>query len=322
MLNLWGNQKFSAGTIVANESYDIEGNGHLYAIQEAFDDVAEVETMFANVEAHAVDAVVAGGVAALESFSATPVVENMFKNIWDKIIASLKSLWEKIKGVWKSARQYFDAMFMSAKNFATKYEDALGNIDLSKFKYEMFEYTINVSELSGLFGKISGFADVKLDGKKNKADTRSVTRDCMNAIVSGATNSDAFERGLFKKLRNGKDSKREISPNVSDFIKHLKDDEGKDLVKTAESETDELIKEALETIEDARKKTEEVPENETAEKKTERLNNIENGKLKYKYTVEAKSIIVKVFNAYKQAMTERDSAYKSCISAALHYKPE
>jgi hypothetical protein len=47
MLNLWGNQKISANTIVANESYDIEGNGHLYAIQEAFDDVAEVETKFA-----------------------------------------------------------------------------------------------------------------------------------------------------------------------------------------------------------------------------------------------------------------------------------
>ena len=313
-------RRIDATTIVANESYDVEIGGGFIAIQEAYDDIIDIEDLMCAAEAACVDAYVSEGSSV--NFAGIPVVENALKNIWDKIVSALKSLWEKLKGYFKTAVQYFDQMFLSAKKFAEKYEDAIGNIDLHEFKYEMFEYTINVSELNGLFGKIKGFANVKLDGKKNKADTRSVTRDCMNAIVSGASNSDAFDRGLFKKLRNGKDTKREISPNVSDFIKHLKDDESKDLVKTAESETDELIKEALETIEDARKKTEEVPENETAENKTKRINNIENGKLKYKYTVEAKSIIVKVFNAYKQAMTERDSAYKACISAALHYKPE
>lgn len=210
-------------------------------------------------------------------------------------------------------------MFLSAKNFAEKYENELGNIDLHGFKYEMFEYTIEPRDMGRVCDKVADHFNIPLDGTRQKDEVREFLRKCYTAI-NGTSNSEAFERALYKSLRNNKDTKREITPDVSGYIKTLKDSDHKDLVKEGESALDEGFKEAIELIEDERKKYEAGQDGESDEEKSKRINNIANAKLIQRHIVEGKNLIMKVFNAYKSAISERDSAYKSCIAAALHYK--
>lgn len=310
-------KRIDATTIVANESYDIEIGGGFIAIQEAYDDIIDIENVMCAAEAACVDAYVSEGAGV--NFAGIPVVENALKNIWDKIVSALKSLWEKLKGYFKTALKYFDAMFLSAKNFAEKYENELRNIDLHGFKHEMFEYTIDFNDMGKMCDKVSAYFEVPLDGTRHKDDLREVLRKSYTAI-NGTSNSEAFERAIYKSLRNNKDTKREITPDVSSYIKTLKDSDHKELVKEAESVLDETIKEAMEEIEDQRKEYEAGQDGESDDEKSKRINNIANAKLIHRYAVESKNLIMKVFNAYKSALSERDSAYKSCIAAALHYK--
>ena len=310
-------KRIDATTIVANESYDIEIGGGFIAVQEAYDDIIDIENVMCAAEAACVDAYVSEGAGV--NFAGIPVVENALKNIWDKIVSALKSLWEKLKGYFKTAVKYFDAMFLSAKNFAKKYEDELGNTDLHGFKYEMFEYTINPNDLKSMYGKITSHLDVERNGMKQNEELREVVRKCY-ASINGASNSEAFERALYKGLRNNKDTKREITPDVSGYIRTLKDSEHKELIKEAESVLDEAFKEAIELVEDQRKEYEAGQDGESDDEKSKRINNIANAKLIQRYIVECKNLVMKAFNAYKSAVSERDSAYKSCIAAALQYK--
>lgn len=147
----WMRTPVAESTAITPENYSFEGDGHLLAFQEAFEELAEVDEAMAMVNAKGVDAYAeawekGGQTAAMEaatSFANGAVMEGFLGDAKDKLVSLLKKLKEKLKAFFHSARQYFDKFFKNAQEFAEKYEDEINDkmSDLSDFKYEMFDYS-------------------------------------------------------------------------------------------------------------------------------------------------------------------------------------
>lgn len=147
------------GTGINYRDYTFEGDGHLYAFQEAFHDLAEVDGLFAAMNCRGVNAYAKGyhdgGLTvareSAERFMNEIVTEGFFGNVKERLIKLLKTLKEKIKSFFHSAIQYFDAFFKDGAEFAEKYEDELRDKNLDGFKYQMFTY----KQLNGKLGDCS-----------------------------------------------------------------------------------------------------------------------------------------------------------------------
>ena len=147
------------GGSVNYRDYTFEGDGHLYAFQEAFHDLSEVDGMFATMNCQGVNAYAKGyhngGLTvareSADAFMKNVVMEGFFGDVKDRLIKLLKTLKEKIKAFFHSAVQYFDAFFKDGAAFAEKYEDELNKKDLSGFKYQMYTY----KQLNGKLGDCS-----------------------------------------------------------------------------------------------------------------------------------------------------------------------
>jgi hypothetical protein len=132
--------------------YTFEGDGHLYAFQEAFRDLAEIDGMIARMNNRGVNAYAegyhkGGPEIAQESANAfmnsTAVTEGFLGDVKDKLVKLLTKLKEKIKAFFHSAVQYFDKWFKDEAAFAEKYEDEIDKKDLSDFKYSLYEWKMD-----------------------------------------------------------------------------------------------------------------------------------------------------------------------------------
>ena len=136
------------GDNINYKDYTFEGDGHLYAFQEAFRDLAEIDGMIARMNNRGVNAYAEGyhkgGLTAAQEaanvFMESVVKEGFFGDMKDKLIKLLKKLKEKIKAFFHSAVQYFDSFFKDGAEFAEKYEDELRDKDLDGFKVRMYTY--------------------------------------------------------------------------------------------------------------------------------------------------------------------------------------
>lgn len=131
--------------------YTFEGDGLLYAFQEAFSDLAKIDGMIADMNNRGVNAYAKGyhdgGLSvAQESANAfmtsTAVTEGFLGDVKDRLIKMLTALKDKIKAFFHSAIQYFDKFFKDEAAFAEKYEDEIDKKDLSDFKYRLFEWNM------------------------------------------------------------------------------------------------------------------------------------------------------------------------------------
>lgn len=132
--------------------YTFEGDGLLYAFQEAFSDLAKIDGMIADMNNRGVNAYAkgyhSGGLTvAQESANAfmnsTAVTEGFLGDVKDKLIKFLTALKDKIKAFFHSAIQYFDKFFKSEAAFVEKYEDEIDKKDLSDFKYKLYEWKMD-----------------------------------------------------------------------------------------------------------------------------------------------------------------------------------
>ena len=132
--------------------YTLEGDGLMYAFQEAFQDLAEITGMFADANTKAVNAYAkgyhyGGGYEAAQEaanafMNSTVVTEGFFGDIKNKLIKLWEKIKEKIKAFFHSAIQYFDKWFKSEAAFAEKYEDEINNKELDGFKYKLFDWDL------------------------------------------------------------------------------------------------------------------------------------------------------------------------------------
>lgn len=407
--------KWMTATAAANSAtesfnpndYTFEGDGHLLAIQEAFAELAEIDEAAALINAQGVDTCAeawqnGGQTAAMETanaFAVGPVMEGFLGDAKNKLVSILKKLKEKLMAFFHSARQYFDAFFKSAQAFAEKYEDEIGDKDLSDFKYEMFTYTLDKVPIEKSWSEVQKYAydaGVKVVGKDNiakencfnipfdsnigwvaaletlmsvvpvaegvcfnhkekqycltdeelpapwigpydgaevnddkykdytkvsVADARGdktpvisgtqrkqITEMIMASIAgSSARSTEAFKKELYKRLRGNSTNKKKIKPPVSDIIKTLKNSND-ELDKLKDIETN--LKDDFDTV---------IDKVEAAEKKGNEKTRAKN--LVTVFT-EGKSVFMTMYEVYKNALVERNSAYKSCLSAALHHSPK
>lgn len=303
-------------TAIVEEDYSIEVGGDLIAMQEAFQDLADMNVSYAAMNAQAVDAFVQEG--SVEGFLTGPVMEGFLGDAKDRIIKALKSLKEKLVAFFKSAVKYFDAMFMSAKKFASKYGDELKAKKLAGFKREMFEYKLGAVPTGDAVFKdvqkvVDEFTQPSLSNvaKGLTEDKRSFETRAMKALGGDTGSREAFRKSIYKKLRNGATVKKEIAPNIGEIVNALADGE---LVKDVE----EAMKGCEQAFDDQIKKIEDI-KSDVDSTKPGHENMTKLYKNVHTYTVMGKELSMTVFNEWKSAAKERDSAYKSCLSAALHY---
>lgn len=140
------------GTGYNPADYTFEGDGLLCAFQEAFSDLAKIDSMIAEMNNRGVNAYAkgyekGGYEVAQESADAfmnsTAVTEGFLGDVKDKLIKLLTALKDKIKAFFHSAIQYFDKFFKSEAAFVEKYEDEVDKKDLSDFKYKLYEWKMD-----------------------------------------------------------------------------------------------------------------------------------------------------------------------------------
>lgn len=308
-------------TFVA-ENYGIEVGGHLLAIQEAYADLADINEEYAMVNNQGVDAYLEGmqfggeegAQVALEAFRADIVTEGFIGKAKDRIISALKTMKEKIMAFFESARKYFDALWKNGRDFADKYGEEIGKKDLSGFKHEMFEYDLGAIKIDDIFTRVKATLLKKAGMVTKDFDTSSfkkkVGHEVMHTICGeSVTSGDAFRKAIVKKLHKGATVKREISPNISDIVKALREGEEVDDCKSAKSDCETSFNDEISKMEDIEKDMR-ADDREVAAK---------NVKIRYGLFLEAKSLSMTAFDAYKAVVVERNSAYKACLSKALHY---
>ena len=137
---------------------------------------------------------------------------------------------------------------------------------------------------------------------------KQVREAIMKSICGGSANTtEKFRKELARKLRNGKSEPREIEPDIDKIIDISKDsDDELGKIKEIESDMNESFQNMIDKVNDSGSGKE------------------GDDKIRIKNEVaiftEGKNIFVTMYDVYKSAVQERNSAYKSCMSAALHYK--
>lgn len=304
------------------ENYGIEVGGHFLAIQEAFADLADINEEFAAVNNQGVDAYAEGyatggeegAQVAMESFQGDIVTEGFLGKAKDRIISALKSLKEKLAAFFESAHKYFDALWKNGRDFADKYGDEIGKKDLAGFKHEMFEYDLGAVKIDDIFSRVKDAVYKKAASTTKELESGSfkkkVGQEVMHAICGeSVTSGDAFRKAIIKKMHKGATVKREIAPNVGEIIKALREGEELDDCKSAKSDCESSFNDEISALERLEKDTKDNGQESFAK----------NIKARYGHFVEAKNISMSAFDAYKSVVVERNSAYKSCLSKALHY---
>jgi len=326
---------------IVAENYSIENDGHLLAVQEAYEEISEIMESMADTNAAAVDAYVegrdnggeAGIQAAMESFNAT-VMEGFFSDAKTKIVNMLKKMWAKIKAFFKSALQYFNALWMSGKKFAEKYqseiEDAAKELD-GNLKIKMFKYNESAlpavdkvfTEVNTIMrGKVKdGGLNYKImnkpeGGARNTSDSK---KEAVKAVCAkfgaGAKDAEEMVKNIRKAFHSGKENPETIvvtSSMVDEMLKVLTGDDLIDACKSAADDADSNFKEAIDEIE---------KEKEEADEAKNKQFSAYNQRFAQAF-VAAKDVSMRIFGVYKSLVSEREGAYKSALSKVLHYTPK
>lgn len=305
---------------IVEEDYGIEVDGHMLAMEEAFADVAAINVSFADMNAQCVSAYMEGAATggeegakvALEAFQADPVMEGFAKDVKDKVVKALKAMKEKIMAFFRSARQYFDALVKNAKDFAEKYEDQLKDKDVSGMKVDMFDYTLDKVKIGDIFkqanSELTKGAVLHGTEEAGTAGAKKIEAAVMSKICGDSVTSiEAFRKALYRKLRNGKATKSPMTPNITKMLAELKSGEEVENCKEAQSECESSFDEIIKEYES---KADEADKGSDASKAIKRH---------HATFVAGKNIAMAAFGAYKSAAVERNSAYKSCLSKALHH---
>ncbi len=372
-MSIFGRTSTGIVSVPVYESYSHEVNGHIIAMQESFDDhLAIIESL------HALDMQEyelrhdlqhlseSQAEACIEQFEV--VRENMVKDAWKKIKEMLSKLWGKIKSFYESVKRFFVGLFASGKKFVEKYEKQLLKLDLSGYKYTMFNYTISnqkvnnaqnvIDELIGNtastinnYDNIGGdkvIEEIKEQLEKNLQVARA---EIVNA--SGNFESDEFRDLLFRHFRDGAKDPEEISVDIKNIIKVLKDSTYLSSIESSKNTSDKWFSNALKDIgkfeKEAKKnvKSEDIQENESIQY-TKHTNTFKVGGNKQKTFLyndshekalgenlflnmsrEYASAVSKLqsdynlfISAWKDAYKEMTSVYKKVCVSAFRYKKQ
>lgn len=169
-------------------------------------------------------------VAAMEGASES-VTEAITDKVKEKanlavqtVRTKLKSLWEKVKGFFKNVKTYILSIFQNAVKFVKANQSTLKKLDLTGFKYDAFEYTIDTEgkkmaetiqkEANGIIEFVTQMAKQQESNKANstKVDQTSTQYDSYkedryNKFVErefgGSKEESDVTKYVWAKLRGG-----------------------------------------------------------------------------------------------------------------------
>lgn len=343
-----------ARTLMNGGTYDVniatgtygQSNGALKIAMESAEELHEIFTeSFYNMNQIELEAMTEG--VSLDDSRVTQLLEATGVGVLEKIKNFFKKLWAKVKEFFHNIKRYIDSLFMSGKEFVSKYKADIDAVKgMKKFEYKMFKYAdsaiddferVNDGDPDGLIELFSGFVD-KFDNMtddekkeqketpltdKNKKTVESIKKD-MEEIkkdvytIDGTHCDDTSEvaEAMYSLLRDGAtDSNdkpmREFS-EVSSLAKILTSSKASSNISKAQSKTDSYYKKLIATMDKAQTKAQNIggAYMSTFSDTVRELSSV---------VSDCQSVENTIINSVKEAYKERDAAYKACIMAALSY---
>jgi len=340
-------------TIPSYSGYDCLVNGDLLAIQEGYEDqlaiiesIHEMDIEEINMESDVKTLRESGAdevkiQTRINEFES--VVESAMGGVWENIKAFFSKMWGKLQQFFASVIRFFDGLFKSGKDFATKYEKELRRLSLSGYKHKMFNYSeldgnnhvsngitvaMEIVNQTGALKNFSSDTEAKKcleDMEENKEETINKVRGAF--VGGGSKDSDDFKKGLFSHFRSGaKDSEdiEEQSVNIGTIINALISDKYAKMAKDSESAAEKSFTTIIKTVNDREKEFGKSVDDKNKSDDKRKLASVQIS-IMQKYSSlfsEAKTIALEYFSAWKQAITERESVYKQVCVSAFRYKEE
>lgn len=347
-MSIFSNIGGSTLSVPVIEGYGVESEGALVAVAESFQDrLAVMEAVHAaeliNLQAIKESG---GAVNALEESGYVAAYESAVSNVFEKIKAFFKKLWQKIKSFFHALRRRFDLIFKDAISFVEKYESELKKLKLTGMKAKTFDYTLDKSNAIDGADKeantIKAQFDTFLATAKNAPEAKLVDAkktiegqidECAvlaaKTVVSGVTDIEDYEKslyGLFRGGAKGPEDKVEGSVNIATIISEIKS--SKSLLRTIDnvsSKVDKRYGDMIKAVTKAQTEAEDVISGRDDESKkdlnTKRKDAITGVASKLTKAMSGiQGVESKFFSAWRTAVEERNSDYKSIIGKALKYK--
>ena len=275
---------------------------------------------------------------ALEGSQYEAVAEAAIKNALTKVKEFFQKLWAKVKAFFANVRRYFDAIFMSGKDFVKKYQKIIDKIDLEDFSYTM--YTYNDGAIDNFYSKypdidkaaedcLDTFATVVVDfakdsegkdlGPKDEAFEKSIAEikkatedDAVAKEFYGVSSADDLDEFLFKKYRKDVDKEeRDLKESdISAFAKVLTDSKAIANLDKCQAQSDKMYAKAIKMMTDAEKKADKAKGGLATQ--VSRMASACASHISKCQTFANKDI-----NAWKSAVKSRDAEYKAAINAAM-----
>ena len=297
------------------EGYDAE-TGDLRAISEAAQDMVGVyEAMHGYAMA---ELGVEQGTVTMEAAG------EKGRNVFQRILDSLKKLWGKIRNFFQNVIAAFNAKVKSGKDFAKKYKDKVtGNLVAA----EVYNYSgLSKNPIDGLFDKASKFVSsnqAKLDSDGNIYKDQ-LTEEFRGELVgSGRCSEEQFREKAIAYMRGG-ETKTELQLIASNVFKILENTEAVQEANKAKTEMDKSFKNIIDSIQADQKRYEtsasKMNKEEQANEYRQANTAITIAKNKQALFTSTQSICTMYFNVWKSVWTEREKAYKSIVVKTLKSK--
>lgn len=353
MATIFGKNNNSDTQIPVFEGYSVEFGGAMQALQESFDDqlniVQAIHAMDCEDLGHrkSIKALQESGAdqaeidAANQKFEVT--MEGLAGNAWEGIKKFFSNLAGKFKAFFASVIRFFNGFIKSGKDFATKYEKELRRLTLSGYKVKLYKYDeskLKANEAAGFLTKAeSTLKSLLVDAPESaSADTLKAAiekiqekkEDVMDELrgeytSGGSIKSSEYSEALFGHFRSGakgESDKEEVSVEIGTIITTLKDEEPLKAAQAADTASNKAFQEKITKVGKMEKAA-----NDAIGKKgnSEGENNTKAYLVSYAHKEaglfsEACTVAMQFFTAWKTAITERESAYKSVCTSAFRYK--
>lgn len=316
--------------------------GALAIAMESVEELHEIFLEGYNFEQADLAAAIEG--VALEGSQYEAVAEAAIKDTFKKIKDFFVKLWNKVKAFFHEVRKYLDAIFMSGKEFAKKYEKEINKLDnIKDLTVKMFTYDDAALDSVDKVADPQAAADdinkdvndyiskLEAKGLDNAGDDdidemKGIINELKNMedddIVSDLTggkckSADDYDEYLFGQFRNGatgqddKDDRDLSKSDITNFVSVLTNSKAMSKFDSVQSSVDKMFSKAIKDVDTSEKKMSAIKNSKVASTTAEMLR-------AYSSTIsKTQTMTNKGITAWKVAVKERDAAYKTAIMAAF-----
>lgn len=293
----------------------------------------------------------------MESY--TPVYEAAIGNVFEKIKTFFQKLWTKVKSFFHALRRRFDLIFKDALTFVNKYENDLKKLKLGDMKATTFEYSLDhdpssvVKTVDDVINTNLTFVSTTTKGgsraydgddaieahRKKLDDAIEDVKSQARSKISGSSTSDMTEAeyngSLFSLFRNGAkgpEDKKESSVNITNIISEIKG--SKSLLTKIDEAATAANKRYASLVTETDKIAKSMRDQDKTKSSSHDLGNGNKALVAKGSGDKAASLLQKIstltgliqgiesrfYAAWKTAVEERNTEYKSIIGKALRYK--